>query len=232
MDIIVPKGAVSGDLLVLPGWNFKRDRWCNESDLCSKALAKGYRLIMPEMGRSVYSTHYFPQTREDWIIAPTGTWLVDTLIKHLQLKYGILLPGKGNYLMGLSTGGRGVALTAIRTGKLFKAAVALSGDYDNILIPYDAIMTGFYGNYDDNKDIWTSIDNPSHDAAILQVPLYLGHGLYDPVVPSQQSISFYKRLQEVSPNLNVILHISETGLHDFNYWNSEVDAAFKFFEDY
>ncbi len=232
VDIIVPDRTINGDLLVLPGWNFTRDRWCNETDLCTKAIAKGYRLIMPEMGRSVYSSKYFPQTREDWIIAPTGTWLVDTMIKHLQIKYGILLPGKRNYLIGLSTGGRGVALTAIRTDKLFKAGVALSGDYDNILIPYDAVMTGFYGTYEENKDIWTSIDNPFHDAALLQVPLYLGHGLNDPVVPSQQSITFYKKLQEVNPDLKVVLHISDTGLHDFKYWNSEVDAAFKFFEEY
>lgn len=231
VDIIVPDRAVKGDLLVLPGWNFTRDRWCNESDLCTKALAKGYRLIMPEMGRSVYSSKYFPQTREDWIIAPTGTWLVDTLIKHLQNKYGILLFGKRNFLMGLSTGGRGVALTAIRTGKLFKAGVALSGDYDNILIPFDAVLTGFYGTYEDNKDIWETIDNPYHDAALLQVPLYLGHGLNDAVVPSQQSVSFYKKLQEVNPDLKVVLHISDSGLHNFNYWNSEVDASFKFFDD-
>jgi pimeloyl-ACP methyl ester carboxylesterase len=232
VDIIVPDRAINGDLLVLSGWNFTRDRWCNESDLCTKALAKGYRLIMPEMGRSVYSSKYFPQTREDWIIAPTGTWLVDTMIKHLQIKYGILLPGKRNYLIGLSTGGRGVALTAIRTGKLFKAGIALSGDYDNILIPYDAVITGFYGTYEDNKEIWETIDNPYHDAALLQVPLYLGHGLNDPVVPSQQSIAFYKKLQEVNPDLKVVLHISETGLHDFSYWNSEVNVAFKFIEEY
>ncbi len=230
VDIIVPDGEAKGDLMILPGWNLTPDQWCKNSDLCTKALAKGYRLILPEMGLSVYASNYFPQTRMDWINAPTGTWLTDTLIKHLQNKYGILLPTKKNFIIGLSTGGRGVVMTALKTAKLFKAGASLSGDFDQALTPYDNIMAGFYGDYETHKDLWATVDNPAHDAASLQVPMYLGHGLNDAVVPSNQTKIFYETLKKTNPKLKVILHISETGLHDFKYWNSEVDAALNFFE--
>ncbi|MEI6817172.1 MAG: prolyl oligopeptidase family serine peptidase [Bacteroidota bacterium] len=232
VDIAVPYGGSKGDVLVLPGWNFSRERWCSDSDLCKKALAKGYRLVMPEMGLSVYATHYYPQTRADWLNAPTGVWVTDTLIRYLQNKYGIFLPAKRNFLIGLSTGGRGVVMTALRTDNLFKAGASLSGDFDQCQTPYDNVMGGFYGTYQDNKQLWETTDNPMHDAASLKVPMYLGHGINDPVVPSQQTITFHKRLQECNPKLTLILHLSETGVHDFNYWNSEVEPALNFFEKF
>ena len=232
VDIQVPDGKINGDILVLPGWNFGRDRWCAGSDLCSKALAKGYRLIMPEMGLSVYSTHYFPQTRDDWRNAPTGIWLSDTLIPYVQRFFGLLIPGKRNFIVGLSTGGRGVVMTSLRTVNLFKAGASLSGDFDQSQTPYDAVMTGFYGSFDENRDLWMNFDNPMHEAAFLKVPMYLGHGLNDPIVPVEQTQSFYKTLTEVNPKLNVVLHLVPEAGHDFYYWNSEVDAVLNFFEEH
>lgn len=232
VDISVPNGKIKGDILVLPGWNFGRERWCADSDLCSKALEKGYRLIMPEMGLSVYATHYFPQTRDDWRSAPTGVWLTDTLIPYVQHFFGLLAPGNRNFIVGLSTGGRGVVMTSLRTVNLFKAGASLSGDFDQVQTPYDAVMTGFYGNFDENRDLWMNFDNPMHEASFLKVPLYLGHGLNDPIVPVEQTETFYKTLTEVNPKLKVILHLVPNAGHDFYYWNSEIDEVLKFFEEH
>ena len=232
VDIAVPDGKVNGDILVLPGWNFSKDKWCSDSDLCAKALAKGYRLIMPEMGLSVYATHYFPQTRADWANAPTGVWVADTLIRYLQGNYNVLSLKSRNFIVGLSTGGRGVVMTALRTGTLFKAGASLSGDFDQSQTPYDAVMTGFYGSYDEFRDLWENTDNPIREAAKLKVPLYLGHGLQDYIVPNEQTQSFYKKLKEYNPGLKVVMHLSDTGMHDFNYWNTEVDPLLNFFDEF
>ncbi len=56
---------------------------------CKRALAEGYRLILPEMLKSTYATHYFPETRNDYRAYPTLTWVIDTLIPELKKKFGI-----------------------------------------------------------------------------------------------------------------------------------------------
>lgn len=71
---------------MLPGWNFSKDKTCNETSFCKRALAEGYRLILPEMLKSTYATHYFPETRNDYRAYPTLTWVIDTLIPELKKK--------------------------------------------------------------------------------------------------------------------------------------------------
>ncbi len=61
-----PDGEIKADLLVLPGWNYPKEKICNESDFCTKALSRGYRLVLPDMMKSVYATHYYPETRKDY----------------------------------------------------------------------------------------------------------------------------------------------------------------------
>lgn len=224
VDILVPENY-KADLLVLPGWNFSRTKWCSESSLCEKARAQGYRLILPEMGKSVYATNYFPETRIDWLKYPTLTWLTDTMILLLQTEYGIMRGD--NYMIGLSTGARGVALAAARK-PVFIAGAALSGDYDQEAMKHDNLMRGVYGEYDKFSGRWRSIDNPTNEIAKIDLPLYLGHGLDDKVVPASQTKEFYFKLKKQKPQLKIILSTPRSG-HDFKYWNSEVDAVLQFF---
>ncbi len=61
-----PQGEIKADILILPGWNFVKEKICKESDFCDRALAKGYRLILPEMMKSIYASQYYPETRSDY----------------------------------------------------------------------------------------------------------------------------------------------------------------------
>jgi len=217
-----------GDLLILPGWNFDRTLWCSESSLCKEAHRAGYRLIMPEMGKSIYATSYFPQTRKDWLRYPTLTWLLDTMIPFLQQQAGVFLTSD-NFMIGLSTGARGVALIACRTNTFFKAAAALSGDYDQTLMPEDNLIKGVYGPFSLFSQRWKTIDNPVAECAQIKIPIYIGHGKLDKVVPYTQSELLYKRLLSLKNGKKYILHTPEMG-HDFLYWDSEVNPILDFFE--
>jgi len=230
IDIMEVDTSVSfkGDLLILPGWNFERTRWCSESSLCKEAHRAGYRLIMPEMGKSIYATYYFPQTRKDWLRYPTLTWLLDTMIPFLQQQVGVFLTSD-NFMIGLSTGARGVALIACRTNTFFKAAAALSGDYDQTLIPEDNLIKGVYGSFSLYSERWKTIDNPVAECAQIKIPIYIGHGKLDKVVPYTQSELLYKRLLSLKNGKKYILHTPEMG-HDFLYWDSEVNPILDFFE--
>jgi dipeptidyl aminopeptidase/acylaminoacyl peptidase len=230
VDIRFPERALKGCILVLPGWNFSTNDCCQKSDFCTSALQKGYCLIMPDMRKSVYHKQTFLETRADWLQYPTRTWLIDTMIPYLQNHFQILISNTKNYLFGISTGARGVALVALYTNNLFIAGAGLSGDYNQADLPNDNLMKGYYGTFEGFKIRWLGEDNPQLNAKNLKIPLYLGHGNSDKVVPVSQSINFYNELKNVNPALNHKLHVAENSGHDYNYWNSEIDAVLLFFE--
>jgi S-formylglutathione hydrolase FrmB len=228
VEIRIPKSEVRGDLLVLPGWGFSRTRWCEETELCEKALSMGLRVILPEMGKSVYQGSNYPETRKDWSTYPTRTWVNKRMLPELQ-SLGILTENKNNFIMGLSTGARGVILICLDHPGLFSAASALSGDLDQTLMKEDNLMKGVYGNYSGFKDRWEGDDNPTKRIADWNTPVYLGHGKHDKVVPCEQTKLFYEKLMKCHPKSEAILNMPEEG-HDFTYWGAEVQPSLDFFQ--
>jgi S-formylglutathione hydrolase FrmB len=217
-----------GTIVVLPGWNLPVLDWCTKTTLCQKALKQGYILIMPEMAKSVYSYELFPETRKDWLTYTTRRWFIDTLIPYFQKQYKLLLHGQKNYLLGLSTGARGVALLSLDCPEIFIKAAGLSGDYDQTQMPKDNLMTGYYGTFTSFKDRWTGRDNVVYRFKELSIPIYLGHGKADKVVPCQQTIQFADSLKKYKPNL-VTLHLDKNAGHTYGYWDSEVDHVLRYF---
>lgn len=232
VNISFPEGKIIGSILVLPGWNFSREDACIKSDLCTLARKSGYCLIKPEMGKSAYLFKVFPETREEWKHYPTLQWVLDTLIPYCQNSMKLLLPGQKNFLFGISTGGRGVALVAVNTGNLFMAGASLSGDFNQLLWTGDKLMTGFLGPYDQFPERWSGRDNPAANAEKLKIPLFIGHGKDDKVVPTEQSVRFYELITSLHPETGHVLHLGDNAGHNYDYWNSEMQRIFAFFYKY
>jgi pimeloyl-ACP methyl ester carboxylesterase len=226
---VPPKGnPVKGDLLLLPGWDFSYSKWCDSTNVCKTALQRGYRVVAPQMGRSVYATRYYTQTRGDLRKFPTLTQL-DTALEWLKINGGLF--SEKNLVLGLSTGARGVALLCERKPEWFHAAAALSGDYNQTNMPNDNLMRLTYGPYSLYKRLWTETDNPQTDATKLKTPIYLGHGMKDKVVPYSQTRDFARVLQKKHlDTAAVVLNLNKMAGHDFTYWQSELPAIWQFFE--
>lgn len=216
------------DLLVLPGWNFNKNLWCDSSALCELAKNKGYRLIMPEMGKSIYASQYFPETRKDWNKYPTLTWLCDTLLPYLKKEYGIFST-KNNFIIGNSTGARGAVLLAIKTDTIFLAGAAFSGDFDQTKMPKDPLIKGVYGSYEKFKTRWQSIDNPTEQMKRLKTRFYFAHGIKDKIVPFSQTKTFFDTLQQYKPIHK--FNSPEAG-HNFIFWNNVLESTFLFFQQH
>ncbi len=223
--------AKHGTLLVLKGWNLPPEDCCIKTTLCKKASEMGYYIVLPDMGKSIYQERTFPETLAEWRSSPTRKWLSDTLIPYLQDKYSLLLNGENNFIVGLSTGARGVVLLVLDVPKLFRGVAALSGDYDQSKMPDDKLMTGFYGPYQKNKERWDKTDNPVHRIKEFNTSIYLGHGKSDTVVPACQTRLFYDSLVKYHPYLKARLNMPDAG-HDFDYWDSEVDNILSFFNGF
>lgn len=218
---------VRGNVLVLPGWKFNRKRWLKKTNLKSMARTNHLRLICPEMHTSLYASQYYPQSKRRWSILPGQQWVLEMLIPSLQKK-GMLRADQDNFLLGLSTGGRGVALLGLARPELWRAAAALSGDFDQSAMPADRLMTALYGSYAEFPDRWRGRDNPQMRINEWQLPLYLAHGSIDPVVPFMQSRHFHQALVKSHPDLDIVLHAPAAG-HNFKFWGAQNKASIDFF---
>jgi putative tributyrin esterase len=232
VDIYLPRSkTITGDILVLPGWRFSRKRWHKETDLLKFADKYGFRAIFPEMGVTNYESKYFKETTMKWAATPGGKWIKEIMIPQLQKKYGLLLPKSRNYLLGLSTGGRGVLLVSLQNPDLFTAGATLSGDCNQAKMPNDRLMTSTYGPYRNFSYRWKTVDNPEISAmkGKWKMPLYIGHGRKDRISPFSQSKSLFITLKKRYPKLKVVLNAPKEAGHDFKYWNSEIEPVFRFF---
>jgi S-formylglutathione hydrolase FrmB len=228
IDIFISDSNCRKNILVLPGWNFSRKRWIEETSLQQEAAKRGYNLILPEMSVTIYESQYYPETKRKWAKTPGSQWIKEICIPQLQ-KRDLLLPKQFNAVMGLSTGGRGAVLTALYNKGIFKAAASLSGDFDQKRMKYDKLMTAVYGPYGYYKERWEKADNPFAMIAEWNIPLYLGHGKKDSVVPYEQTKIFYEALKKAKPDITITFNDCVCG-HDFIYWNSEVVPVLEFFE--
>jgi putative tributyrin esterase len=228
-DIIFPSEKQTGTILVLPGWNFTRDDICNKSDFCAKAKEKGFVIVLPDMMKSVYATKLYPETRKEWLIYPQLPWLIDTFIPILQNKFNLLQPGQCNFIFGISTGGRGVAMIAVHSQGIFIAGAALSGDYNQLEMPDDKLISGYYGEYLKFPDRWSGEDNPFQNAEKVNIPLFLAHGKADSIDPYHQTEEFYNILKTIHPGLGHELVLVDNAGHNYDFWNSQYENVFAFF---
>lgn len=229
--ILSPKDTPKADILVLPGWNFPKEKICNESDFCSQALARGYRLVLPEMMKSVYASQYYPETRKDYRSFLTLPWVTDTLLPELKKNYGIFT-GRNNYLHGISTGARGAALVHLATGTQFTKVVLLSGDYHNTALTDDNLLRNIFGPYAQFPDRWKNNDNPWEQAASWSAALYIGHGRMDETVDAENSISFSAYLDSLHafPPGALVTHFPDSAGHNFSFWGEETNAVLDFLD--
>lgn len=232
VDIFVPSsGIISGDVLVLPGWNYSRKRWHEETSILEYAEKYSFRMIFPEMSVSSYESEYFPESRMKWAYLPGGEWIRSVLIPRLSSEFSIFIKNGNNFVVGLSTGGRGALMVPLQNPGIFSGGATLSGDCEQTLMPDEKLMIALYGEYSKFTQRWNNIDNPLKEiiGGKWEIPLYIGHGRKDMVSPFSQSELLYKELKSRYPKLTIIFNDPADAGHDFSYWGSEVPPVMDFF---
>lgn len=230
VDLLMPADRYVGDLLVLPPWNGGREEWCIHARFCTKALKRGFRLIMPDMGKSIYAQAVYPETRADWQSQKTITWVKERLVPDLRNNYCLLKKGGQNYVLGASAGARGAILLAEEMPDLFVAVAALSGDYNPAEMTQDNIYRGFLGEFDAFPQRWQTAENVLIGSTQIRAAVYLGHGKADDVVSYRQTVALHDLLRRQQPQLSLQLHLAADQGNDFSYWASEIGDVLDFFE--
>jgi hypothetical protein len=140
MRVYLPRGYPSRRpyrlLIALHGWNRRARSWERRSAIARLADRHGLVVGCPVMGRTVYETAYYPQTRGLGPRTPRmpGTrWIRKVVLPHLHRRYRVSASRRDTGLLGVSTGGRGALLVAERDPR-FGFAGALSGTFDLLLL--------------------------------------------------------------------------------------------------
>ncbi len=206
-------------LLFLHGWNLLPMEFFYKTSALDFLLNRNYTIIIPEMGKSVYSSRFFQETKS-WVRNYPS---LDFVIK---LAYEF----KPNILLGISTGARGAALLNITTrDSLFDFIILLSGDYDQTEMPNDRLMTAAYGSYSKYPGRWQKIDNPYYNLSRWQTPTFIAHAADDPIVSVSQSRMFCKKLKAITPG-KIICYFPEKGGHSYHFWEKAFLFAGKYME--
>ncbi|MBD1938564.1 prolyl oligopeptidase family serine peptidase [Microcoleus sp. FACHB-68] len=230
-DIYIPQNYRNRSIVVLPGWDFPRTSWVEDSPLVKYADQYGYALILPEMLQTLYESSYYPETQLKWNKMPGGEFIKKRFIPEIQKRHNLLKQGENNTLLGLSTGGRGVALIALENPGLFVAGASLSGDFSQENTPEDRLMTAVYGSFNKFPERWKGRDNPMARVSEWKMPLYLAHGTADNIVPEEQSRLFYQALVQSQGNkIQVEYHPIKGAAHDYKFWGRQLPAVFTFFD--
>lgn len=227
--VFQPKGKMRGTILLLPGWNYPIEHWSDSTKIIELAQKERYNLVMPDMGKSIYSRYIYSETRSDWKGEATRIWLNDTLIPYIQNQTGLLLTGDPNFILGISTGGRGAVLVGFEQKGRFRSIAALSGDFDQSKYPEDNLYKGFFGMKDEFPERYSGKENP---VALISegIPvLFLLHGKNDQVVPPEHSLHFYEKLK--NDGRHRLELVPEQG-HNYTFWNNQMKSVFQFFNSF
>lgn len=215
------------NVLLLPGWNYSIDHWKDSTNVEKLAEKHGFNLIMPNMMRSIYSDSIYGETRSDWGKEKTSTWLYDTLIPQIQARYNVLKRDQLNFVIGISTGGRGAMKTLIAEKELFSGGVSISGDFDIINYKQDNLNRGYFGSPETYNARWLREDIQMR-AYELNAEVLLIHAKDDAVVTAFQSIQFAKTLEAFGKDHKLI--VDSIGGHDYNFWNKYLPKSFEFID--
>ncbi|MDI3479062.1 MAG: hypothetical protein PWQ43_879 [Rikenellaceae bacterium] len=204
-----------GTVILLHGWNLSPLSWCDQTSFCNELLSMGYHVIIPDMGKSVYASQYYPETVETMSMYPQLSFVLDTLLPFLQDSIYILNSSHNNYLIGYSMGARGALAIAENTENIFSRLVLISGEYDQTLMPEDNILTMYFGSYQQFPERWEGKDNLLRNIDKLNIPVLILHGQNDDVISAIQSDTLAKVLE--NKNKFYIKTIYNNYGHDFDF---------------
>lgn len=228
VQILVP-AKIKATLLFLHGWNLPSSDICQKTAACQQFLDSGFVLILPDFGKTTYQWENYPETKKSYLKYPTRHWIQDTFLVHLQEHFHLLEKEKNNFVMGVSTGGRGAALIALENPEIFKAAACLSADFDHSQLGDEPINNGFYGSLSKFPERWTGKDNIFNRASEFKNGLFLAHGVKDRVCPFAQTKDFQEELNRLKVKIEIETIIDPSGDHTYAWWGKQILPVIDFF---
>lgn len=217
-------------LYLLHGAGGDCDSWLRNSSIERYAQRYQMAVVMPSAYNSCYADmvhgiNYF-------------TFLSEELPEVLERMFLIANDSSQRYVAGLSMGGRGAFLWALRRPEFFKASVCLSGSLDvaamakrmieqNDLLSLERFVNAF-GNPMElslENDIYSLAKKAAESG--LPYPKLLYMCGQEDVRYGEQFLPFIKFCDEIELSIE---KMEGRGDHDFDYWDSAIQQAIEWMQ--
>lgn len=216
---------IKANLLVLPGFGFPVTSISNRTPnktLFDSYIKEGFVVIQVDMKSSVYG-----KKGNRLIKNPPDLATLETrIIRELQTKYGLF--NDKNFVIGVSTGGRGAAALIYNTGLPITAAASLSGDFDYVdrtVGEYQAALK-YYGNATDLIEDDFVLKAKRFG---LRSPMYIGYGNgVSDTYYRNQSKKFIANVSEK----NKINEVQKQGGHEASQWELHIPDVLNYFKKF
>lgn len=223
----------------LPGWNFASRTWEDNAKISELAKKYKFTVVLPEMGKSVYESSFYPETKKAnrWAgpeEIPGARWVGEVVYKYVEDEH---LPLAG--IFGLSTGGRGAILVPQLYHKDWQTkplrACSMSGTFNLLNLKPGTgeyrIHSAVYGERKQHLERWKEDDSTLRIENLKGLEMLLIHGSKDPYVPVSQSADFHAAMDKLSPEKRSPKYIFDKvvgGGHDWRLWSHYVRDCFSF----
>ncbi len=217
-------------VIALHGWDHCAELWKTKGDLGPFADQHGFVLAVPDMGKTIYETAFYPQSQGKWTVAPGTRWVGEVILPYMRKNYSVSSEAASTSVIGYSTGGRGAVLLAEAYPE-FGFVAALSGTYELMtLLPTEGeykIHAVVYGPRDKFKARWEldNIVSPARLDKLSGTRLYIAHGAKDRGVNPNQLESLRAALKGRPVNAEFVV-VPDAG-HDWKFWNSQWSRVFE-----
>ena len=215
-------------LIVLNGWNGTADEWKRHPEVTAFADAHGVIVAAPTVGRTVYESRFYPESRGRWGPVPGAVWLGEVVLPHLRANFPVRRDRAGTAILGNSTGGRGAIVVSQRYPQ-FGFAASLSGTYDlGLLRPTEGeykIHAVVFGPRARHRQRWVDEDCvvDARVTPLRAMTLYLAHGGADKVVGVSQLHSMEAFLARHGVQATVV--VDPAAGHDWKFWGAQLRPA-------
>ena len=215
-------------LVALHGWAHAPEDFRKHTRLAALADEKGLVVVLPAMGKTVYETKFYPETRNAWGKVPGARWVAEVVLPWARKTYAAGRDKASTGILGYSTGGRGAVVVAERWPE-FGFVASLSGTYALRELPVtmgeSKIHAAVFGDLAKFPDRWTLDDavRPGLQEALAGVKVVLAHGGKDKVVPPDQMERMRRFLEDSKAVVTVDL--DKPAGHEWPFWDRAIERA-------
>lgn len=227
-------------VLALHGWNHTAALFRKEGDLARWADTLGAIVVIPELGKSVYETAFYPESKPKYVWGPIpGTrWVGEVVLPWARKTLAVRSDRAHTAAIGYSTGGRGALLLAEVYPAAFGFVGSLSGTYDlSILRPNEGeykIHKVIFGDRDKFEPRWTRDNVIAADrlSQLANLRIYVAHGGKDLSVNPDQVDALRRALAPHAQARHIVLDsvIVPGAAHDWKFWTSQWGPMFEAFD--
>jgi S-formylglutathione hydrolase FrmB len=226
-----PDAPRSPLVLALHGWDHSAKMYADKGELGALADRHGFVVAIPDTGRTIFETRFYPQTRGKWTKAPGARWVGEIALPHVRRHFHVATDKQHTGVIGYSTGGRGAVLLAALYPE-FAFVGSVSGTYDLMALEPKTgeyrIHAIIFGARDKYPERWRLDDvmAPANLARLTGQNLYVAHGDEDEAVPVDQLRRFEKALAQVAVASSRFV-VTPGGGHDWALWNAHWPPMFE-----